>query len=118
MVEENLYAEFSVDCVKNRHGIRIKRGCYSCRHQKFCDSEKTRFCKMDKQEHPRCHLCEHWKMKPSLQKAGNSGGRVKRHEYLDFIAAMRAQEGDEESRDVASIRAEFERLFGSIYVNM
>jgi len=102
----------------NRRGIRVKKGCFSCKLQKFCDSEETRFCKLDKQEHPRCHLCAHWKMSEALKNAGNSGGKIKRREYLEYIAAIRAQEGDEEPRDVASIRAEFESQFGSIYVIM
>lgn len=115
MEEQILTAD---DFVRNKHGIRVRKGCFSCRFQKFCDSEETRLCKMDNQEHPRCHLCAHWKMRPSLQKAGNSGGKVKRREYLDYITAIRALGSDEEPRDTKSIRAEFESKFGGIFAIM
>ena len=65
------------DFVRNEHYIRVKKGCFSCRYMEYCDSEETRFCRLDKEEHPRCDLCKWWRMRQGLKKAGISGGTVK-----------------------------------------
>lgn len=65
------------DFVRNERGTRVKRGCFSCKFQKFCDSEETRLCRLDKKEHSRCDLCKWWTMREGLKKAGIGGGELK-----------------------------------------
>ena len=104
----------------NKNGIRVSKGCFSCAHKAYDESDNdVRICKLDHEAHPRCHQCPHWKMHPGLQKAGEGGGKVKCLAYLMHIAKIRAQESKkEEPRDVIEIRAEYEREHGSIYVVM
>jgi len=104
----------------NKHLIQIRKGCISCAHKGYDYKEKDenlRLCKLDHERHPRCFLCERWEMHPGLENAGNSGGRVKRREYLEYLTAIRAEETKGEPRDTESIRKEFEDLYGPVFVN-
>ena len=104
----------------NKHGIRVNKGCFSCAHKGYDESDnEVRICKLDHEAHPRCYQCPHWEMHPGLQKAGEGGGEVKCLAYLMHVAKIRAQEGrKDEPRDVIEIRAEYEREYGSIHVKL
>ena len=61
-----------------------------------------------------------WMIKP-----GRSGwGRVKRREYLQYLISVRDEEHQArvlglkiEAKSIEEVRAEFEKQFGSIYIN-
>ena len=73
---------------KNRRGIWVKRGCFSCEHRHIDweeEDENLRLCKLDYQKHPRCDLCGKWKMRKGLQNAGISGGVVRNIKTTEVI---------------------------------
>ena len=65
------------------------------------------------------------KKKQWIIKPGRSGwGRVKRREYLQYLVSVRDEEHQArmlglkiESKSIEAVRAEFEKQFGSIYIN-
>lgn len=104
----------------NGHYIQVRKGCFSCEHRHIDweeQDERLRLCKLDQQKHPSCHLCANWKMRQGLQNAGNSGGKIKRREYLEYLTAIRAEEPKGEQRETESIRKEFEDLYGPAFIN-
>ena len=64
--------------------------------------------------------------KKLLELLRNAGkGRVKRKEYLQYLANLRAEEFRKKDmgyrivhRSIDEVRAEFESKFGSIYINL
>lgn len=108
---------------RNKHGIRMARCCMSCAYKVETEFMATRICSLDKLEHNRCHICHDWQMSAQMQGAGTSGGRIKRREYLKFLATTRCEEqwamknGEEiEPKSIEEIRKEFENLYGSIFL--
>ena len=65
------------------------------------------------------------KKKQWIIKPGRSGwGRVKRREYLQYLISVRDEEHQArmlglkiEAKSIEVVRAEFEKQFGSIYIN-
>ncbi len=57
---------------KNKHGIPVKKGCFSCAYRFIDEKEdwELRTCMLEGSIHLRCYLCENWKMRAGLQKAG------------------------------------------------
>ncbi len=110
------------DVVRNRHGVCVAKGCFSCLYREYDDEDdEMRLCARNKQKHHRFHLCEHWKMNPGLQKAGESGGKVKCYEYLMYLLRVRMEEAEQgitfrEEKSFEEIQAEFERKYGSVYL--
>lgn len=118
---------------RNKHGIRMARCCMSCAFKEETEQKRIRVCFLDKLPHRRCHMCHDWQMSRTMEGAGTSGGRIKRREYLMFALAIRCEEqesltpnpspkgeGDfmsEKCKSVEEIRAEFEKEYGSIYVD-
>ena len=101
---------------RNQHGVQIRKCCASCQHKMYSDDDELRCCALTNCEHLRCHLCEDWRLARGFKKAGNSGGMIKRVEYLEFLADIRAKETKDEQRSIEDIRAEFEKEHGSIYL--
>lgn len=109
---------------RNKHGVRIARCCMTCAYKVITEQNKLRFCMLDQLTHRRCHMCHDWQMSAQMQGAGTSGGRIKRREYLKFLATTRCEEqwamenGEEiEPKSIEEIRKEFENLYGSIFLN-
>ena len=112
----------TTDVVRNRHGVCVTKGCFSCLYREFDENdEEFRVCMRNKEKHLRFHLCAHWKMRPALQKAGESGGRVKRYEYLMYFLRVRMKEEEqgiapEDEKSFEEIQAMFEAQHGSVYL--
>ncbi len=114
MVENKISTE------KNPLGYEIRRWCSSCKHKVMRD-ETTRYCSLkDKLVGP-CYCCSRWEMSKGLQRAGLSQGRVKRPAYLNYLLRVREDEEKgkvkrEDEKPLEEIQAEFEKEFGSIYL--
>ena len=108
----------------NEHGIRVMKCCRSCAHKDLTRALSLRSCgKLHKDVGP-TEVCQHWAMSEQLKRAGRSQGRVKRKEYLMWLAAERDKEklvsqmGQKVAgKSIAQIRAEFEQEHGSIYLD-
>ena len=102
--------------MRNRSGIEIRECCASCA-SRLISSSKGRWCT----KHAKCvksrSNCRDWSLNGNLQNAGDSGGKVKRKEYLDFLVSQRNREIEEglKPRRLEETRALFEKLYGSIY---
>ncbi len=113
---------------RNRQGVKVLKCCASCQH-KCVMPDGTRLCAlvMDLIVEPdfKCHKYE---MQKGLLNAGKGGGKVKRHEYLEFVRETRMQERmaidkglmkANEQQSANALRKQFEELYGkSVYVEI
>ena len=107
---------------KNAFYIEVKECCRSCAMKELTRAKGTRWCRSKKQEMKPDEVCRYWRMSRQLRMAGFARGRVKRVEYLLYLAAVREDEGKaaEQGQEVTplsieEVRAQFEQQFGSIY---
>ena len=70
-------------------------------------------------------VCEQWEMSETMKAAGRSAGKIKRREYLIYLASVRADEEIARQlrvnypyKSIEAIRSEFEKEHGSIYFNL
>jgi len=92
--------------VKNGFGVSIVVCCASCMFKEF-KSEKERLCTLiRKPTHP-SEYCNSWRMDPHLENAGKGDGRIRKKEWLEYVA--------EHGRTSQSIR-DFEQKHGSIFL--
>ena len=111
--------------VENDFGIRVRKACMSCVHKDCTRLHGTRFCLEHHKDVGRREVCKQWQMSQQLKVAGKGDGRIKRRDYLAYLASIRQ---DEEAarllgmaipaRTVETIRTEFEQEHGSIYINI
>ena len=77
--------------VRNARGILINKWCGSCMYTQI-ESDGSRLCIL-KNRSVLCHSkCRKWELKEALLSAGNSGGKVKRLEYLMYVRDKRLEE--------------------------
>ena len=69
------------DCVRNAHGIRVKRCCASCQHKRLRDLG-VRICLLTQLIVKQTDLCPLWQMSDGLMNAGRSRGKVHSKDYL------------------------------------
>ena len=101
--------------VANGYGIAIPKRCATCAHKGQTRLMTRRQCLVHDKE-----------VKPKKMKAaGLGGGRIKRREYLKYLALVRGDENIAKQnglkimpKSVDAIRREFEQEHGSIYINI
>lgn len=98
--------------IKNQHGTAIVMCCASCRFNKGISNstKERRICGLDSDEVLPFQLCSQWEMNPVLNNAGNGDGRVKRKEYIKFVAENAGR------YSIHEIREEFEKKHGSRFL--
>lgn len=102
----NDYLKKSTFTVKNKYGIDIVKCCASCIHNQGAKTEFTRECDAGEGEVKPSSYCTAWRMKPALDNAGRSTGRVKKKAWIEYVKLHGKSE--------QAVR-DFERKFGSIY---
>lgn len=110
---------------KNAFFIEVKKCCCSCAHKDLTRTTGSRWCTKHNKAVKRGDCCCLWRMSRQLKMAGFARGRVKRVEYLLYLAAVREDEGlaeqagmDVVRKSIEEIRTEFEQQFGTIYENI
>ena len=96
----------------NKYNIKIVKCCASCSHKEF-DKGCIRICKHMGMLVKSNGLCGDWNIRTELDRAGACGGRVKKKHYLEYLA-------DHEYKgtmQLKELRAEYEKKYGSIYIN-
>lgn len=96
----------------NKRGVKIVRCCASCASKHF-DKGNQRICVANGCLVKKNGLCKSWQMAEHFDMAGLGDGQVKKKQYLDFIGRHRYTG----KSDIFSVRAEFEKEHGSIYLN-
>ena len=81
------------ETVRNKHGVEIRKCCASCQFRLV--EEGKRICVLQQKRVLMKHVCEDWKLGYRMEMAGNSGGHIKRGEYLKYVHEMRMQEQEE-----------------------
>ena len=110
----------------NSHYIGIKVCCASCAH-KCVSNEGLQICKPFRKYVYRTNSCEFWLMNRKLDKAGARWGKIKKKEYLKYVAKIRALESqrieEAEAKGITlcmlktkTIRKKYEKLYGEIYM--
>lgn len=111
----------------NSHCIGIKMCCASCMH-KGISNEGLRVCKPFRKYVFKTNLCEYWQMDRKLNKAaGRPGGKIKKKDYLKYVARIRALEsqriGEAEAQgitismlNIKTIRNKYIQQHGEIYM--
>ncbi len=108
-------------CVRNPFGVCIKRCCASCEFRDLKRAVTERYCKKRAKTVRAYGLCKSWKMSSLLRSVEFSEGRVKRREYQLYLLKIRTEELKnkvKKQKSIAAIRDEFERQYGSIYINI
>ena len=111
--------------VANGYGIAIPKRCATCAHKGQTRLMTRRHCLVhDKEVKPK-NVCSLWQMSSQMKAAGLGGGKVKRREYLKYLALVRGDENIAKQnglkimpKSVDAIRREFEQEHGSIYINI
>ena len=113
--------EFTV----NGYGVVIRKCCASCLHKGQTRLMTKRHCSEHDKDVSPTGLCSLWEMCDQVKAAGLGGGRVKRREYLKYLALVRGDENIAKQnglkimpKSVDAIRREFEQEHGSIYINI
>lgn len=111
----------TISTMRNQHGIEIKMCCASCQH-KVCNHDGSRVCSKMRLKVEQQFCCKEWTLaEESFSKAGRSGGKVKRREYLMFVFETRMQEQEaidkgemtpDEQATLDSLRRRFEEQTG------
>lgn len=106
--------------IRNRFGIRVKKCCASCAFKDLTRAVTERHCKEHAKTVNPGEVCECWKMSSLLQALQFSDGQVKRRQYQLYLLKVRTEELEKKvkkQKSTETIRAEFESLYGSIYIN-
>lgn len=112
---------------KNGHGISVAKCCASCKNKK--SNNRTRLCLLGAGTVSPRHYCQQWEMAEGLKNAGKGGGKVKKKTYLSYSLETFFHEGQrlQEAvnmkqpflrKSIMETREDFEKKFGSIYVNI
>lgn len=114
-MEENAFS------LKNKYGIRILKGCQSCKfngkdtHPHECNARKDKT------------PCDKWELRRGLDNAGKGNGKVKRAEYLQFVLDrlsrsqtinISAEYLEDPESYMMSMRKEFQENHGKVYYRM
>ena len=105
------------ETIRNANGVLIKKCCASCDHMKIHrrGPYAARICDDGEGAVSPSQICEGWKLKKGLEKAGIGGGRIKKLEYL-YTIREKTPEGDRlKPSQIKEIAAEYESAHGSIY---
>jgi hypothetical protein len=111
---------------RNENGIMIKKCCASCKKRKL-DNELGRSCSRHKVLVDSDDCCKKWVLSPKLNNAGNGIGKVKSRSYLNYYrkkwmqqidALERGEIDGNQMKCAGEIREEYEREYGSIYVEI
>lgn len=100
---------------KNEFGVNIVKCCASCKHKEF-GKTGTRVCTNGEGEVKPSYLCSDWEMSERLAKAGKGGGPVKKARYLQYVLNYEQPKEPQYHVPLKAIRAEYEKLYGSIYI--
>ena len=106
--------------IRNRFGIRVKKCCASCAFKNLTRAVTERRCKEHAKRVNPGEVCECWKMSSVLRSIQFSDGQIKRREYQLYLLNVRTEELEKKvkkQKSIETIRAEFESLYGSIYIN-
>ena len=104
----------------NDFGVRIKKCCASCVWEDATRLQTKRRCTKLKKDVCPSDYCPKWAMSQQMMEVRKSVGQIKRREYQLYLLKIREEEmkkGVEEGRDIEEIRAEFQSLYGSIFIN-
>lgn len=109
----------------NGYGIAIPKRCATCAHKGQTRLMTKRQCLAYEKEVKPKGVCSLWKMSDQMKAAGLGGGKIKRREYLMYLASAREIESTAiqnglaiKPKTIAEIRSEFEQEHGcSIYIN-
>jgi len=110
------------DFERNAFDMPIRKCCASCKYKGLTRAVLLRRCQMHDRDVSPMGVCCLWEMNQTMRRVGMNLGRVKRHEYLMYVLAVREQEDLEElagqpvkPKSLLQLRQEFERKHGSIY---
>ena len=110
---------------KNVFRIKVKKCCASCAFKDLTRAVSARWCEKHGKNVKACEVCPKWRMNRQLKMAGFARGKVKRQEYLTYLASTREDEDlarqnglTIEPKSIEQIRSEFEKEYGSIYINI
>ena len=111
--------------VANGYGIAIPKRCATCAHKGQTRLMTRRQCLVHEREVKPKNVCSLWSMCDQMKAAGRGGGRIKRTEYLKYLASVRETESTAlqngltiKPKPIDVIRSEFEKEHGcSIYIN-
>ena len=110
---------------KNVFRIVVKKCCASCTRKDLTRALSARWCEKHEKKVMACDYCNRWRMSRQLRMAGFARGKVKRIEYLRYLMAEREMESVAEQngltiemKSIEQIRVEFEKEYGSIYINI
>ena len=110
---------------KNHFRIAVKKCCASCARKDLTRAVSARWCEKHEKKVMACDYCNRWRMSRQLRMAGFARGKVKRIEYLRYLMAEREIESVAEqngltieAKNIEQIRVEFEKEYGSIYINI
>ena len=114
-----------IEMVRNSFDIPVIIACMSCAHKSCTRLWTARYCELHQINVGRDDVCEQWEMSETMKAAGRSEGKIKRREYLIYLASARADEEIARQlrvnypyKSIEAIRSEFEKEHGSIYFNL
>ena len=73
------------ECHINKFGIKIRKCCASCKHRLLA-SDNYRDCDLGERHVKPTYLCPNWDLEQKLDNAGKGSGKVKKKDYLMYIA--------------------------------
>ena len=97
--------------------MTIKQCCASCAYKDLTRLMLSRYCSKRKKKVNPGDVCNKWTMSEQLQMAGSGKGRVKCMEYLNNALSNSLLDSPQH-KSIEQIRAEFEKEYGSIYINI
>ena len=71
------------NCVRNAHGIWIKKGCMSCRFRIIIQGK--RLCGVTNKRKNSTDICNRWELSDGLKNAGLGSGKVKHRVTKEVI---------------------------------
>ena len=116
-----------LNVVLNCHYIGIKKCCGSCMHKRVTD-EGLRLCRHHRKYVYKTNCCEYWSMDRRLDRPGAKWGQQKSHDYIQFVARIRALESqrieEAEAKGVTlamlkieTIQKRYKKLYGDIFMD-
>ena len=105
--------------ITNNNGIRFKICCASCENRVLDVSGS--YCGIGRAKKKQNVACNSYKFRQSLMDAGKKKGRIKKSDYFRFYSEWRQREKEmhvpkEKLASIYLIRAEYEKLYDSIYL--
>lgn len=103
-------------------GVKIVRCCASCKHKQL-DGGTSRICMIGEGVVNSSCVCDDWEMSKDLIKAGLGSGRVKKKSYLMYVlkryeeVAKITDKNKKVDVHINDLRKEYNKKFGSIYIN-